>query len=398
MAADALEALREEMARRTRTQAQDWYPTFRARHAMQAVFETLREQRGQGEVITQLLTCCTAVDPIIAAGLAPRYADISPRSLAIDGSAMTISPKTRAVMLQHTFGLFDPDGDEELVRRTHEAGVVVLEDCAHCAGHFSRGADGHPLADVSFHSFGVQKMAATDFGSLTWVNPRMADAGLRQAIVEALAGLPVLSPRLERAARNYDLQIRVLMKLPAKLRHSLSDSLSARELYLPPVSSAERRGMVSLAPMRPSAWVCDHMQTGLADLDFQEKRSLEATRIFARELAPLAERGLLAIPAAALERERPLLRFPLVIEGEQRADALIEAIGAAQCYCDSWGRPALFPGVLDPSAYGLANTDDLSAWSETSRVVAGVVPLYTSVSPDEALTVSQVVKRFVSSS
>ena len=64
---DGFETLRANLAERTGTEASDWYPTFRTRHAMQAVFEALRAHRGAGEVVTQLLTCCTAVDPIIAA-------------------------------------------------------------------------------------------------------------------------------------------------------------------------------------------------------------------------------------------------------------------------------------------------------------------------------------------
>ena len=47
-----------------------------------------------------------------------------------------------------------------------------------------------PLADVSFHSFGVQKMASSDFGAATWINPHMEDQGLYQALVDALTTLP----------------------------------------------------------------------------------------------------------------------------------------------------------------------------------------------------------------
>ncbi len=394
---ERFEALRQELARRTGTEPADWYPTFRTRHAMQAVLGALRSQRGAGEVITQLLTCCTAVDPIIAAGLTPCYGDISAQTLALDAGVLPLSEATRAVMLQHTFGLFDQAADQALVDAAHKAGVLALEDSAHCACHLACGADGYPLADVSFHSFGVQKMASSDFGAATWVNPHMEDKALYQAIVDALTNLPSFDKRLDRAARGYDFQIRVLMHLPAAVRHALWDRLAAWKLFIPSVSSEERAGKVSYEPSLPSAWVTEHMMAGLADLARQEDRSLEATRIFARELAPLAQAGLVHIPAAALGEPRALLRFPLVLESAARADELVEAIVASGCYCDTWGRPALFPGALDAQTYGLASADDLSAWPQTSRCIDGVVPLYTSVPPEEALSVSHTVTSFLKS-
>ena len=394
---DGFETLRANLAERTGTEASDWYPTFRTRHAMQAVFEALRAHRGAGEVVTQLLTCCTAVDPIIASGMTPRYGDIDADTLALDACALPLSEASRAVMLQHTFGLFDQAADQALVDAAHAAGVLALEDSAHCACHLSRGADGTPLADVSFHSFGVQKMASSDFGAATWINPHMEDQGLYQALVDALTTLPAFDRRLDRAARGYDFQIRVLMHLPAAVRHALWDRLARWRVFIPSVSSEERAGRVSYEPSLPSAWVTEHMMAGLADLKRQEDRSLEATRIFARELAPLAREGLVHIPAAALGEPRALLRFPLVLESAARADALVEAIVASGCYCDTWGRPALFPGALDAQAYGLASAEDLGAWPETSRCVGGVVPLYTSVPPEEALSVSQTVTSFLKS-
>lgn len=395
--AEATTTLKAELARRSGTNADDWYPTFRARHAMQAVLSAIRAVRGDGEVVTQLLTCCTAVDPIIQSGLTPRYADISADTLMLEPSTLQLGNTTRAVMMQHTFGLFDAAAEQALVDAAHRSGAVALEDSAHCACHLST-RDGASLADVSFHSFGVQKMASSDFGAATWVNPHMADQELRDAIVRALEDLPEFDRRLERAARGYDFHIRVLMHLPATLRHALWDPLAKLRLFIPSVSSDERRGKVSYEPSLAGDWVTRHMLDGLADLDRQEARSLEATRIFARELAPLSEAGLAQIPAAGLHETRPLLRFALVLDSQERADALVDAIVASGCYCDTWGRPALFPGALDPAAYGLPADGDLSAWPQTRRVVEGVVPLYTSVPTDEALRVCQTVADFLKAS
>src|SRR5690349_19370690 len=58
------------------------------------------------EVILQAFTCVAVVDAIIATGAKPIYADISTH-LTLDKNdvAKKISPKTKAIIFQHTFGV-----------------------------------------------------------------------------------------------------------------------------------------------------------------------------------------------------------------------------------------------------------------------------------------------------
>ena len=156
--------LRRQLAERTGTCAKDWYVVFKARYGMEVVFEVLRELRGGGSVVTQLMTCCTAVDPIVAAGLVPHYGELSERTLALDPARLPLVSDLRAVVLQHSFGIIERKGDWRLADAAHAAGAVLVEDSAHCLARLSRGNEGKPLADVSVHSFGVQKMVQTYFG------------------------------------------------------------------------------------------------------------------------------------------------------------------------------------------------------------------------------------------
>ena len=76
--------LREALASRTGTRPEDWFPVFKARYGMQVAFDAVRSVRGDGSVLTQLFTCCTAVDPIVVSGLRPRYADVGADTMGID--------------------------------------------------------------------------------------------------------------------------------------------------------------------------------------------------------------------------------------------------------------------------------------------------------------------------
>ena len=75
--------LREALASRTGTRPEDWFPVFKARYGMQVAFDAVRSVRGDGSVLTQLFTCCTAVDPIVVSGLRPRYADVGADTMAL---------------------------------------------------------------------------------------------------------------------------------------------------------------------------------------------------------------------------------------------------------------------------------------------------------------------------
>ena len=103
----AEEALARALAERTGTRPEDWFCVFKARYGMQAALSALRPATGEGAVVTQLFTCLTAVVPIVAAGLAPVYRDVSARTASLDPERLDPPAGARAVMLQHTYGIID---------------------------------------------------------------------------------------------------------------------------------------------------------------------------------------------------------------------------------------------------------------------------------------------------
>ena len=86
------------LADRTGTAPQDWFLVVKARYGLQVVFSALGAVRGPGEVVTQVFTCATAVDPVLVSGLRPVYAEVSPESVAIDPEGLQPPPSAHAVM------------------------------------------------------------------------------------------------------------------------------------------------------------------------------------------------------------------------------------------------------------------------------------------------------------
>ena len=359
-------SLRAALAARTGTSAQDWFPVFKARYGMLSVFGSLAAARPhRTRVVTQALTCSTAIDPILVAGLTPVYADISAATFALDPALLTLPDAPAALVIQHTFGVIDAGGAQALASAAREGGAVVVEDAAHCVGRMASGADGAPLADVSIHSFGAEKMLPTKFGGAVWVNPAMQDAELRSSIVADLSALPAPGSRLALAARTYHWTRKVVTHAPGGA--SVGRALQRLRLFSPPVAQPEREGRLAHEAVTAGDWVERRAVEALAQLPAVEERRLAAVNAYAQELG--------AGPSG-----QPLVRFPVLAEPGADADAMARTLREQGIYAGSWYRPALFPGVADPAVYHwrpgtLPVTDD---------VIARIINLPTDVTVERA--------------
>ena len=389
----AQDELRELLAKRTNTQAQDWFLVYRARHGMLVVLRELCRQRGAGAVITQLLTCCTAVDPIVAAGLRPVYGDVSPETLALDPLALPQTTATHAIVCQHTFGFIDQASTEALRAAAHAQGALLLEDCAHCVGRLATDSQGAPLADVSFHSFGVEKMLPTYFGGAVWVNPELSDHGLREALVAALGSLPVPTGKLARAMRSYRTQIRVLNHLPRPLAHALRGLWTKVGAFEPAIAGREMAGAVAHEPMGMDDWACEQVLGHLRELP-----QVQGTRVSALEAyrAELEDASGLRVPAAMLKSGQPLLRLAVNLPDDEAADRALAAVNALGLYAVPWYRPLLFPGVSDADAYGYDPA--LPGLPNTAALARGAVALPCDLTNDQVREVVQTLRQIATAS
>lgn len=386
------QTLAERMAELTQTRADDWYLTYRARHGMLAVFRVLAGKKGAGEVVTQLLTCCTAVDPIIAAGLVPVYGELSAQTCSLDPELLRLGQNTRAVVLQHTYGIVDDASSRALVECAHESGAVVVEDCAHCVARMARGEAGAPVADVSVHSFGVEKMLPTLFGGAVWVNPDSPLAGELASIRESLAALPAPSAKAERLNSSYRQVNRVLVHLPLPLARPLRRALAKGGLFDPAVSDEERLGGVSHEPTRPTAFACDAALVALSDY---EKNLAARSAAVSAYCEALAGAPGVEIPAAVRAGEvQPLVRMPILLANTEVADAVESAVLKAGYYTTAWYRPELGPGVLDKAAYHVPA--DRSGLAQSDRLVACVANLPTDIPADGVRKVIDAVRSVAS--
>lgn len=110
-----------------------------ARVALSACVYALDLQPGD-EVILPGYTCVVVPNAFEFAGVAPRFVDIEDETFGIDANALAqaLGPRTRAIVLQHLFGLVCRDY-EQILDLAARQGIAVIEDCAHAAGAEFRG-------------------------------------------------------------------------------------------------------------------------------------------------------------------------------------------------------------------------------------------------------------------
>ncbi len=121
------------------------------------------------EVIIQAFTCVAVPDPVVWSGAKPVYVDIDD-SLNIDPHLLEqyITSKTRAIIVQHTFGI--PANIEKTKKIAQKHELILIEDCAHSLGAKVGNREVGTFGDAAFFSFGRDKVISSVFGGMAIIN------------------------------------------------------------------------------------------------------------------------------------------------------------------------------------------------------------------------------------
>ncbi|MDD5098104.1 MAG: aminotransferase class V-fold PLP-dependent enzyme [Candidatus Pacebacteria bacterium] len=138
------------------------------RSSLIAILNSMKISRGD-EIIVQAFTCNAAVNPIISVGAKPVFVDIND-ALNIDSKKIKekITAKTKAVMIQHTFGY--PAQIDEIKKICEDNNIYLIEDCAHALGAKYKDRYCGSFGDASFFSFGRDKVISSVYGGMVVVN------------------------------------------------------------------------------------------------------------------------------------------------------------------------------------------------------------------------------------
>lgn len=133
--------------------------------ALEAAVAALRLGPGD-EVILPAHTIISCASAIVRAGATPVLADCDPDTwnVTVEGVAARITPRTRAIMAVHIFGLPAPMGGLLALAERH--GLAVIEDAAQAIGQTCNGRPCGGLGDISCLSFYPNKHVTTGEGGM----------------------------------------------------------------------------------------------------------------------------------------------------------------------------------------------------------------------------------------
>jgi perosamine synthetase len=242
---------------------------YRGRVGLQAILRALGIGRGD-TVLIQAFTCLAVTEAVFACGAAPAFADIEPEGFNLDPERLEerIDSRTRAIVVQHTFGLSAQM--EPIMAIARRRGLPVIEDCCHT--YFSRSGE----APVG--SFG-----AAAFYSFEWGKPMIL--GLGGAVV---ARDPALARILEidNATRLHEPPLSRQLRLEMQYR-------AFQLLYRPSFYWAVRRAFRALSALGVAEGSFHSLQDGPSP-EFGWRMAPLLARRFPAKLAKLPAEAAVA--------------------------------------------------------------------------------------------------------
>jgi dTDP-4-amino-4,6-dideoxygalactose transaminase len=165
---------------------------WRGRVAMYAILRALGIGEGD-EVIVPAFTCVAVPNAVLYAGATPVYVDIDDATYTADPPAVAaaMSPRTRAVVAQNTFGLSADLDALRAVAAPHDA--VVVDDCTHGLGGAYKGRPNGAASHAAFYSTQWSKPISTGLGGIAVTTDRALAREL--AAIESAAPEPTMRDR-----------------------------------------------------------------------------------------------------------------------------------------------------------------------------------------------------------
>lgn len=140
------------------------------RAALFAILTALNIKEGD-EVLLQAYTCVAVPAPAIWAGAKPIYVDVKDDlTMSPEDLKEKITPKSKAVIVQHTFG--HAADMKEILSIAKKRDLFVIEDCAHVIGGTLSGLPLGTFGDAALFSFGRDKALSSVFGGIAVARDR----------------------------------------------------------------------------------------------------------------------------------------------------------------------------------------------------------------------------------
>lgn len=307
------------------------------RVALSAAIAALGLRSGD-EVVVPAYTCVVVPNAFSFAGVTVRYCDIELDTFGPDIDAVrgALSSATRAILVQHLYGLVARDFDKilELARGRR---IRVIEDCAHAMGAVFRGRKVGNFGDIGFYSTEQSKVISTFNGGVAVTN----NPELLQRLHEFQAACPMPAHgRIRKLLTNFVLEYE-LQKSPWRWLTSGYYRYRHRAEVLLSTTDEELSGV------KPAHYG-QRMPAPLAELALAQLKKVDAYNGLRRTAAAywtsVCEKRGYKAPAVVEGSVPVFLRYPVMVPTGRKQDT-------RWCMAEFGTRPGVwFTGELHPVA------------------------------------------------
>lgn len=350
------------------------------RAALFAVLKGLEIGIGD-EVIIQAFTCVAVPNAILATGAKPVYTDID-SSFTMNSNYLekSISKKTKAIVVQHTFGI--ESSMEKILKIAKKHNIAVVEDSAHTIGGEINGKKLGTFAVASIFSLGRDKSFSSVAGGMAITSN--TSLGKKIIQVQKEFAYPSVSWTLSQLFHP----IAFLFILPIYNVFSLGKLLLVvfqKIGFLTfPVLPKEKKGLVGeeFVKKLPNALAVLALHQ-LKKIDtFNNKRSY-FVGYYQKELSNIPEYTL------PYKKVSPLLRFPILCENR---DVILQRLKKKGIYIGKW-----YSEIIDPKGVDYKTVCYKPGSCSYTEFVAGRIlnlPTYPNLTKKQAHTLVTLLKSY----
>ncbi|MEQ1849810.1 MAG: DegT/DnrJ/EryC1/StrS family aminotransferase [Candidatus Peribacteraceae bacterium] len=349
------------------------------RESLLAVLKAMNVQPGD-EVIVQGYTCVVVPNAVQAAGCIPIYADIDPDTLnlTVETVSEKLSPRTRAVIVQHTFGIPGPVSALRTLLRGKNIGLI--EDMAHVLVDRTDDRYGRE-GDYCILSFGRDKAISGVAGGAVVSRNRVTSNALRvlEAKAQDVSCWTVLrhleyGPRMHSIVRPF--AGTVFAKICIKI-------LTYLQLIEPVLTAREKEGVMPRTLQR--------LPNACAALTRDSLKKLKNINQHRRMLTDLyldaAKKNGWTYPTS-ISADLPLQKFPIFVQG---ADQIRRELRKQKIFLeDGWNTCTICPMDVSAEKVGYTQGSDPQAESVCMQILS--LPTHPLTTREDAGKVLQIVK------
>ncbi|MCX6764294.1 MAG: aminotransferase class V-fold PLP-dependent enzyme [Candidatus Nealsonbacteria bacterium] len=357
------------------------------RACLSAILEVLQIKEGD-EVLLQGFTCNSAIIPILRTKAKPVFVDIEDTlNMSPDDLEKKISPRSKAIMVQHTFGF--PAQMDKIMEISKKHNLILIEDCAHSLGAKFQDKLCGTMGDIAFFSFGRDKIISSVFGGFITTNNK--ELGRKIINFKEKLNYPsgfwifqqLLHPILINSL------IFPLYRFPTLGKFCLIFFQKIRILSKA-VSSKEKKGKFSKGNSKK-------FPNALAILALNQFQKLERFNFHRREIAKIYEENLKESPAFLLpfsknkeQKEIIFMKYPVLVQDSEKI--LKEFRKKRILLNDGWRKVPVVPPGNDIKKMGYIFGSCPKAEEVASKILN--LPTHINLSKEKAKEIADLLKKF----